>query len=87
MKGMGRTRWAARATAGGAAERAAVRAAERAHALPRPSCSSKRCARRACQKMLSTAKKRIELMSIHRKRRRWFFAPTTWLGRVATTQT
>ena len=37
--------------------------------------------------MLSTAKKRIELMSIHRNRRRWFFAPTTWLGRVATTHT
>ena len=37
--------------------------------------------------MLSTAKKRIELMSIHRKRRRWFFASTTWLGRAATTQT
>ena len=37
--------------------------------------------------MLSTPKKRIELMSSHTKSRRWFFAPTTWLGRVATTHT
>ena len=79
-----------RAICRGAAERAAKWAAERAaeqraHALPRPSCSSKRCARRLCQKMVRTPKKRIEPISSHTRRRRWFFAPTTWLERVVTT--